>query len=192
MENEHIERRERFRIEDTAILEIRAVDDQQRRSIPAEKQFEASASFRLMRELRDIDQDNRALLKRIGEKHAEIGSYLLALNAKIDAIGKAAAEDLLIDPHQLQDVDLSEGGIGFNHATALEERSTHAIKIWFHRTFFGIAAYISVVACNRAIDGGYHISSTFIDLPDADEKIIARHIMQLQARQQRLKRLLKD
>lgn len=182
------ERRERFRMEDTAILEVKPVTLEQMQSMPAERQFDESASFVLMRELRNIDHESRILLKNIGDRNPELGNYLASLNKKIDAIARSSAEDMLMDPQQLQVVDLSEGGIGFNHFTALEEGKDYVIKIWFHQNFSGVAAYIRVVACHRAIDGGYHISSAFQSLAESDEQVISRHIMQLQARQQREKR----
>lgn len=181
------ERRQLYRIDDTAILEVLAVAADDIAKQTAESCFIESASFRLMRELRSIDSDNGGILRGIHDKSPDLALYLQAINKKIETIGNAVASDLLGEEQRLQSIDLSEGGIGFNHETRLEEGSTHAIKIWFHRTLFGIATYIKVAACHRAIDGGYHISCSFQSLPEADEQVIAKHIMQVQARQQRLK-----
>ena len=189
---EHNDRRQLYRIDDTAILEVVPVDSGALAAMPAERRFPDSSTFKLMRELRAIESDHAGILRNINDKSADIAAYLQAINKKIDAMGRAIAEDLLGDNDRLQSVDLSQGGIGFNHSERLEEGSTHAAKIWFNRTFFGLATYIKVVACHRAIDGGYHISSSFIELPEADEQIIAKHIMQVQARQQRLKKLFDE
>lgn len=184
------ERRQLYRIDDTAILDLKSVTAEEVNSGPAEACFVESEAFRLMRKLRGIDTDNGGVFRSIHEKTPEIALYLQAINKKIESVGNAVASSLVGGEANLQSVDISEGGIGFNYATELEENSLHAVKIWFHQTLIGIAAYIKIVACHRAIDGGYHISCAFESLPDLDEQVIARHIMQVQARQQRLKHSL--
>ena len=56
----------------------------------------------------------------------------------------------------------------------------------------GIAAYVKVVACQQLDDNSFRISCQFEQLSDVDEKLISRHIMQVQAKQQRLKKELID
>jgi hypothetical protein len=186
------ERRERFRVDDAAILEIAAVDADALEKVLPESFFEPSSAFRLMRDLGQIDQQNSSTLRSIGEQFPEIASYFEALEEKIGVIGNAIAEGILHDKLQLQSIDLSEGGIGFKHEHALEEGGFYALKVWFHQALVGIAVYARVVGCNRAIDGRQHISASFHQLSDANQQIIARHIMQVQAKQQRLKKLIHD
>lgn len=182
------ERRQLFRIDDTAIFEVVEVGADDIASYPADKCFMESPAFRVMRELQAIDNENSHSLRVIHDKYPELGLYLQGVNKKIDVIANAVASTLLSEDQVLQSIDLSEGGMGFNHATRLVEGDNYAIKIWFQETLYGIAAYIKVIACHRSIDGGYHISCAFESLPDSDQKVIARHIMQVQARQQRAKR----
>lgn len=184
------ERRQLYRIDDTAIIDLTLVSAEDVKSKPAEACFVESEAFRLMRELRGIDTDSGSVFRAIHEKTPEIALYLQAINKKIETVGNAVAASLVGIEAELQSVDISEGGIGFNFNSELEADSYHAVKIWFHQTLIGIAAYIRVVACHRAIDGGYHISCAFQSLPDVDEQVIARHIMQVQAREQRKKHSL--
>jgi len=179
------ERRQRFRVDDTAILEVCAVELQDTSIKPAASFFKASAPFNLVREIHDIDQEHAAVLRALGEKNPELALYLAAINKKIDAIGSAVAEAILPEDQRLQAIDLSEGGIGFVHDVKLADDGYYAIKIWFHRALVGLAAYIRVVGSNRSIEGGYHISAAFHALPEAEAQIIARHIIQVQAEQQR-------
>ncbi|MDG1938073.1 MAG: PilZ domain-containing protein [Pseudomonadales bacterium] len=181
------ERRQLYRIDDTAIIDLTLVSAEDVESKPAEACFVESEAFRLMRELRGIDTDSGSVFRAIHEKTPEIALYLQAINKKIETVGNAVAASLVGIEAELQSVDISEGGIGFNFNSELEADSYHAVKIWFHQTLIGIAAYIRVVACHRTIDGGYHISCAFQSLPDVDEQVIARHIMQVQAREQRKK-----
>lgn len=184
------ERRQLYRIDDTAIIDLTLVSAEDVESKPADACFVESEAFRLMRELRGIDMDSGSVFRTIHEKTPEIALYLQAINKKIETIGNAVAASMVGIEAELQSVDISEGGIGFNFNSELEIDSYHAVKIWFHQTLIGIAAYIKVVACHRAIDGGYHISCAFQSLPDVDEQVIARHIMQVQAREQRKKHSL--
>ncbi|NNL56404.1 MAG: PilZ domain-containing protein, partial [Pseudomonadales bacterium] len=179
------ERRQRFRVDDTAILEVCAVDVQDTSIKPAASFFKSSAPFNLVRDIHDIDQEHAAVLRSLGEKNPELALYLGALNKKIESIGSAVAESILPEDQRLQAIDLSEGGIGFVHDVKLVDGAYYALKIWFHRALIGITAYVRVVGSNRSIEGGYHISAAFHAMPDAESQIIARHIYQVQAEQQR-------
>ena len=183
------DRRSRFRIEDTAILEVSEVEVDDTSAKTADQFFKPSAPFNLVREIHSIDLDSSPLLRSLGEQNTELALYLAAMNKKIDAIGNAVAEAILDEEQTLQSIDLSEGGIGFTHSMKLKEDAYYAIKIWFHRALIGMSAYIHVVACSRSIEGGYHISAAFQSMPEAESQIIARHIMQVQAEQQRLRKL---
>lgn len=182
------ERRQRFRIADTAILEIERVTQEQADSVPAEAFFKPSAAFTLMRELKEIDAENQATLRAISDRYSDIAVYLNSINRKIDVIGASVAENILPEAQKLQAIDLSEGGIGFNHDRKMEPGQYYAMKVWFHRALLGVSVFIQVVGCSRAIDGGLHISASFYQLPDNERKTIARHIMMVQAEMQRSKK----
>ncbi|MBT8139372.1 MAG: hypothetical protein KJP25_06375 [Gammaproteobacteria bacterium] len=186
------DRRQRFRIDDTAILEVSPIEVDAAEKSPADDFFSPSAPFKLVRELQAIEGDHHGLMRAIAEQNSELAAYLGAMNKKIEAIGSAVAEATLGEDQKLQSIDLSEGGIGFTHDAELSRDGYYAIKIWFHRALIGFAAYIKVVASSRAIDGGYHISASFHALPEAESQIIAKHIMQVQAEAQRAKRQLSE
>lgn len=182
------ERRQRFRIEDTAILEISPVSIDAMEHTSAENYFPRSCGFTLMRELQEIERDSQILLRGISERDSELAAYLGAINKKIDTIGISVAENILPEGQQLQAIDLSEGGIGFSHSEKLLENESYAAKIWFHKRLIGVSVFFKVVGCNRAIDGGYRISGAFHNLPESERKTIVKHIMQVQAEQQRSKK----
>ena len=188
IQNDEQDRRAFYRIEDTAILEVKIVNQEDMINSKAEGHFSDSSAFRLMRQLRAVDHENAGLLRSIGEKNQNLSVYLQAINKKIDLIAQAAAFELGVEKTQLQTVDLSQGGIGFNYADKLEANQYYAIKIWFQQSFMGIATYIKAVACHPVIDGGYHISSSFHKLQEADAQIVNKHIMQIQAKQLRERR----
>lgn len=190
--NDATERRQRFRIDDAAILEVVDLRDVDIESSSPEKLISGSTAFRLMREMRELDQDSSGLLRNIGDKFPEIAGYLDTINKKFNIIGHAVAESIISDEKLLQTIDLSEGGIGFRHDDKLEENQFYGLKIWFHRSLVGLAVFVKIVGCNRTIDGGHHISASFHNLSEADAQVIAKHVMQVQAMQQRRKKLLDE
>ncbi len=184
--NSNAERRSSYRIDDTAILQVMPVTSLEADSCPAEAFFGSDTGiFNLVRDLRSIDNDNSGILRLIGERASDVAVYLSSLNKKINTIATAIAESIISDDNDLQSIDLSEGGIGFNHDEKLEEDSYHAIRVWFDAELVGISVFIRVVACNRSIDGRYHISASFHNLTNSDRDTISKHVVQIQQQQLR-------
>lgn len=186
------ERRERFRISDTAILQVTEVEEAEVLAIPASEIVNSSGTFNLVNQLSAVDQDNKALLRSIGDQNPNLAAYLEGLNKKFDLVSSAVVETVLTDEHELQSIDISEGGIGFRHEQKLEIGKLFAIQIWFKQAQLGLTAYIKVVANNRTISRGHHISAAFVNLPDNEQSIISKHIMQLQLKQQRMAKAMNE
>ena len=190
--SEH-ERRQLLRVEDTAIVELSPTsnvvafseDDESSMSeqLAALEQAanEEGRLFYLMRELQSIDQHCGSAFRVLRDQSPELGQCLEAINQKLNFIGEALSDNLFDGDAEFQTIDLSAAGIGFNHHEQLAENSTHRLKLWFDQTRIGICATIKVVACNRSINGGYHISAMFSSIADADKQIISKHIMQIEA-----------
>ena len=141
--------------------------------------------FYLMRELQTIDLQSRTALSSLKSQAPELGVALEAINRKINSIGEALCDDMFDSNDELQSIDLSVGGIGFNHAERLLEGSYHKLKLWFDNTNVGVCAHIKVLACNRAINGGHHISAMFSSISETDQQIVRKHIMLIEAQMRR-------
>ena len=76
------DRRQLFRVDDTAILDIVAVNEQDLLSQAAEACFPRSESFSLMRNIQSIDSENALFLRNIHDKSPEISAYFLSVNKK--------------------------------------------------------------------------------------------------------------
>ena len=185
-------RRQLFRVDDTAILDIILVSKEVLESQHAESCFPSSDSFSLMRNIQSIDNDNALLLRSIHDKTPDISAYLLAVNKKIETVAAVIAKQITSEQSDNISVDLSEGGIGFLFNQALDIGQHYAIKIWLNEKLIGIAAYVKVVACQTHEDNNFRISCKFTRLSEVDEKLISRHIMQVQAKHQRMKKELVD
>lgn len=191
------DRRQLLRVEDTAIVELSPASN----IVPLGEDAEVSMAeqisaleratseegrlFYLMRELQTIDQHCSSAFRVLRDQSPELGQCLEAINQKLNCIGEAMSDNLFDGEAELQTIDLSVAGIGFNHEERLEEQSSHRLKLWFDQTRVGICATIKVLGCNRSINGGYHISAMFSSIPESDKQIIAKHIMQIEASMRR-------
>ena len=147
---------------------------------PPEYHFEGEHSVNLMRELRAIDQENNALLRQIGESQREVEYYLRGLNKKIDLVANTLMTRLGSDQEGApQPISLSEGGIAFFSQQPLDKNTHLALQLTL------LPDYMSVYLYGRVVDSqpakrGAKTSVHFLRLRDADRKILARHIMQVQ------------
>lgn len=141
--------------------------------------------FYLMRELQTIDMQSRSALSALKSQAPELAICLEAINQKINSIGETLCDDMFENNDDLQSIDLSVGGIGFNYAERLKEGSYHKLKLWFDNTNVGVCAHIKVLACNRAINGGHHISAMFSSISETDQQIVRKHIMLIEAQMRR-------
>lgn len=187
------DRRQYLRVEDTAIVEVSPTsniiplgEDQSSSFSEQLLALEMAANdegrlFYLMRELQAIDQQTSNAARIVSDESPELGQVLDAINQKLNCIGEALSDNLFSEDAELQTIDLSVAGIGFNYSEKLEDSSTHRVKIWFDQTRIGICATVKVLGCNRAISGGYHISARFTSIAETDRQLIAKHIMQIEA-----------
>ena len=76
------DRRQLFRVDDTAILDIMAVNEQDLLSRVAEACF-PSSTFSLMRNIQSIDNENALLLRNIHDKSPEISAYFYQLTKRL-------------------------------------------------------------------------------------------------------------
>ena len=99
-ENE-LDRREYFRVEDRMILRCQPVPPMPSALHPAERHFNNSEMFELLRDLRQIDQEHNNVLRGLAEQNRELGVYLKSINRKIELIANALA---VVDQTQQQQI----------------------------------------------------------------------------------------
>lgn len=173
-----LDRREYFRIDDQVILRYRAVPPEAVGHMPAERHFDNSEVFTLLRELRQIDQEHNNVLRTLAEQNRELGIYLKSLSRKIELIGNAIAR---LDEGQQhltpQHVSISEGGLAFRTATSLAPGSFVALELVLLPSHTGLALYAEVIETRDA--NGLAVAS-FVRLRESDRQVLARHILQVQ------------
>lgn len=180
------ERREYFRINDWVAIEFVAVehscisDDTLAFPLPVPREFS------LLNQLHAIDTENSSLLHLIGEKDRTLASYLKSTNDKIDLLATALvhSDQRLTDMPQ-KTVTLSEGGLAFNNPEPLESGAYLAIKMVLLPSGIGLLLYGQVVDCQRHSSENHFINIRFERLSEINRQVIARHVLQYQARERR-------
>lgn len=173
------DRREYFRVEDRVILRCKPVPADAIGFTPAERHFDNSEIFGLLRDLRHIDHEHNNVLRGLAEQNRELGVYLKSINRKIDLIANAlAVVDQAQQKQMPQQVSISEIGIAFKPPLDLKEGTFVALELILLPHHTGLALYGEVLA-NREDSPGYTVIS-FIRLRDSDRQILARHVLQVQ------------
>ncbi|MFT3931226.1 MAG: PilZ domain-containing protein [Spongiibacteraceae bacterium] len=173
-----LDRRDYFRVEDQLILRYCSVTPDAIGNMPAERHFDNSEMFALLRELRQIDQEHNNVLRGLTEQNRELGAYLKSINRKVDLIANALAT--LSHDHQqqvAQRVSISEGGIAFASDTSLAPGKFLALELVLLPAHTGLALYGEVLETRN--ESGLTVVS-FIRMRESDRQILARHILQVQ------------
>lgn len=173
-----LDRREYFRVEDQLILRYCSVSPEAVANMPAERHFDNSDMFALLRELRQIDQEHNNVLRGITEQNRELGAYFKSVNRKIDLVANALAT--LSQDHQqqiAQRVSISEGGIAFSSDPKLAPGQFIALELVLLPSHTGLALYGEILETRN--ESGLTVVS-FLRLRETDRQILARHILQVQ------------
>lgn len=182
------DRREYYRIEDTIALDFSLLCGPQ--ALASDALHDASPLFNLLSDLHLMDFESQHLLRHISERDRTLANYLKVMNKRIDLLGQALAQNLLRDIGSPRQVSLSEGGISFNHAQAIEPGSHLALKMVLMPQALGLLLRARVMHCQAREDGQFDIGTEFEALTDAQRQLLARHILQKQAQQRRQAREL--
>ena len=179
------DRREYYRIEDMIALEITPLAAAEAAS--GEVLQDASPLFNLLSELHLSEFESHHLLRQISERDRTLSSYLKTLNKRVELLSQIVAQTVLGKIGELQPVQLSEGGIEFEHPQPCAAGSHLSIKLVLMPQALGLLLRARVVDC-QAKAGGYRINTEFESLTDTQRQLLARYILQKQAQARRLAR----
>jgi PilZ domain-containing protein len=173
------ERREYFRIEDKLILRYRVVPRDAVGNAPAERHFDNSDVFELLRELRHIDHEHNNVLRSLAEQNRELGLYLKNVNRKIELVANALASlDQAQQGQTPQSVSISESGLAFVVDPHLEVGATVALELILLPLHTGLALYGEVVMSRDEQPSRTVV--TFLRLRESERQILAKHILHVQ------------
>jgi c-di-GMP-binding flagellar brake protein YcgR len=169
-------RRQFFRIEDKAAVEISARNPDQ----SAAECFELSPEFGLISEFQLLDVESKHLLRTLTDKDKNLGQFLKVMNKKLDSLSRVLA----LNKHQIsgdsvQEVNLSEGGLALKSNREYSKGQTVAIKLTLLPSYSGLILEGEVLSC-RNDNAPYEIHIAFTNISEAHQQLIARHIMRIQ------------
>ncbi len=194
MNEQSDEQRNYFRIFANIEVEVVPVSEEDVKQRQCESFFRTSVGFRLAKELYALDQENTHILRIISDRDREVAAYLKMLNKKIDLLGQAMAEHSEIASQNLQEnVSLSEGGVAFDAKEQCGKNTYVALKITMLPSYIGVMMFGRVVESKANESNDYYRTSvSFLSVSEHERHILARHIMQVQSAQQRLRNQLSD
>lgn len=177
------DRRHSFRIEDRARVEFVPLTPAQD-DLPLEQLLQPSEEFSLLVDLQQLDVQLQQQLFKLSETNSVLASALGLINRKIEQLaihlGRRSAS--ASDPCS---ITLSEGGMSINHPQSLPLGSRCALRLLLLPGGYVLQSLAQVVYSHPDTDQSYRIGLSFIDLPDAQRDLIARHILAHQAQLRR-------
>lgn len=176
------ERREFFRIEDRIGLEVRKLGP----DVAAEaNHFNGDHLESLKAELRRLDQDVRSQLASLAERDRLVANLIKSLNGKLDTLARIMAfEQNPLQPEDWQMVTLSEGGLAFcSDADGWQVGDRMAVRMTLPPELYQPEGVARILDIQPEPAGEARIHTAFIELPDSDRQLIARHVMRWQIRQ---------
>ena len=194
MQDDHVERRECYRIVDHIMLEYRLLSESEYSSgepptDPYDNHYHVTPQFKILSEIRQIEADSRHHLHAISEQDRHISAYLRALNHKIECltslITQTQEENSLSPTHQ---VSLSEAGIAVEVPDHLTPDSLLHIHVTLFPSFYRFAAIAKTVHCDALPEKHntvYCLGLHFESMLESDRQMLARHIMQKQSHDRR-------
>lgn len=173
-------RREYYRIEDSVALEINPLTEAASCTMPR-----ITALFQLLSELHVSEFESQHLLRQLDDRDRVLNGFLKALSKRIDLLGQVVAHTALGELGTPQAVLLSEGGIQFDSAQMYGPGSRLSIKMVLMPQAAGMMLEARVLTCKAKGPDTFEIDTEFVDLPDAQRQLLARHVLQRQAQQRR-------
>ncbi|HID73405.1 TPA: PilZ domain-containing protein, partial [Candidatus Micrarchaeota archaeon] len=183
------ERREYFRIEDTAAVEYVAVTEVDMRTREADEFFSATQSFQLLSHLQEIDHEANKLLHGLRDTQRELAGYLKLVNKKTDLLAVAVLQLGGEARHRPQEISLSAGGMSFAAQEKYAKGDLLALRFQLVNDTLVICCFGRIVYCgaNENGHGPVTVAIEFQKMPGSAQTLLARHIMRCQQALQRRK-----
>lgn len=133
----------------------------------------AQQHFKLMYALSNHDSSSTTTLHAINRENPEVATYLKTLDDKLTTI---AHHLYMADNRPTQRANLSMGGIRFNTAEPLAAGTRLRLKLVLSPSLQGILCSGIVVDSKETTDNENLCAVKFMDLTEADEQILGKHI----------------
>lgn len=184
------ERRQYYRIDDSAIFSYHVLNKEQDNAEKAEVE-KMSSAFEMIELFGQMNQQMSVALGRISEHSADVATYLKGLDNKIELLAQMYLfKDNQSDLEPRRQINLGAGGLAFGSDEKLKQGTLIAMDMILSTDLLCLHLTGRVIQISNEQNGDfpYRISVGFMDISDAEEDQIIKHIMRLQAEQLRAKR----
>lgn len=189
-QNQHIERREHFRINDTLFIQYKAIDETTAKSLGQKiVHHNASEENHDQIQLRSLQTAFTLLTDQINHTDREVARALRLLNEKINILSRA-----LIQPEDHQnrknvEVNLSGGGLGFLSEQEFEAKAPLEIHLELPSSGVIIQSIAKVISCVKSYPENEHtpfyLRLAFTQMNEQDRDLLIKHILFRQAEELR-------
>ena len=192
--NNNNERRQYYRIDDTAIFSYRVIDEAHQADMETtdlDDSKNASSAFQVLEMFAQMNQHMNATLGRISETSSDVASYLKSLDNKIELLAQMCIfHDNQTGLEPRRQINLSAGGLAFGSDEKLKQGTRLAMDMILTTDLLCLHLTGRVIQVSEQKHGDYpyRVSVGFTDITDVEEDQIIRHIMRLQSEQLRAKR----
>ena len=179
------DRREYFRIDDDVHLVFRALaEDEYHRDLEA-PELDNGEPCSLVAQLHSLSTQSGLMLSHIRKSHPDIAQYLSVMDKKLDLIASMAEGSRYETLTPNNRVNISAGGLAFDHTDALAADTKLRLKVLFFPSYLCIHPLARVVHCERGINADaekpYRIGLEFTRLAEAEQDALIKHMLELQS-----------
>ena len=178
-----VERRNFFRIDDTAVLHYRVISEEDYASgLQADHRIMAD-KLTLKARFDSISREMQPLFRVLQAGSPDIARYLSSLDKKINLLSEHYVELIMGEMDMsTQEINLGAGGIAFTSPAPVMIGSPLELRMVLLPEHYGIFSYPKVVSCVRVTDHGdkgnaYKISVEFEHMGDDVRDVITRHVL---------------
>ncbi|WP_299768304.1 PilZ domain-containing protein [uncultured Pseudoteredinibacter sp.] len=179
------DRRCHYRVDDQLHFDFKLVERKTMRYHPASELFTQQREQQLLAELSKLDDEGQNLLRDIAKEHRGVAIYLGLLNRKTQLISQHLCQSQ--SAQHMVKLNLSEGGLAFNHDTALNVGDYMAVSLGISEEAWQLFLYGRVVRCLAAVPKGHQIAIAFCDIDDEQQKQLTRRVFKKQMQSHRRK-----
>ena len=180
------ERRQYFRIKNSLFMSYETIDTNDNKQTQKETLAEPSPSLRLLKELNEIEQNNKTFLTNLPLDHKNTSTYINQLNSKISSLSEYLVQNLDIKYKELLEVDLSGGGIRFESESELHKDQELKLDIVLVPEYRDMIIHGKVVNSQKVKNKStFEHSVTFCHIQESDRDAIIKHVFKTQSEQLR-------
>ncbi|UTF60924.1 PilZ domain-containing protein [Gilvimarinus sp. DA14] len=173
------ERREYFRIDVEARIDLAITQDSARQQDPA-SYFSQSGVLHTLAELKKLDGEGLQVQQQIKDNDRALGEYLHLLSRKVDILALYCLSSSAESLGDTQTVTISEGGLDFTYPQQVDAGSPVALMLVFTQPPMAIALHARAVRCEPDPTTGFTIAAEFHYQNSAQRQQISQQIMRAQ------------